>query len=59
MDSLTQKMLQKDQALTTADIDDLLTQMKTSYTTTEEHLQHDPNAAAATKAVDSGSVNFF
>lgn len=59
MDSLTQKMLQKDQPLTPADVDDLLAQMKTSYTTTEEHLQHDPSGQGASKAVDSGSVSFF
>lgn len=47
------------QVVSEIDIEELLTKMKTSYTTVEQHRNHDLNEDVATEAAETGSISFF
>ena len=57
MGLLSERMLSQG-SLSPDDVTQLLNEMKTAYTTMEQHRLHDP-AAAEEKAAEGGSVNFF
>lgn len=59
MGSLSERILDTGSDLTSEDIEFILSEMKTTYTTMEQHRQHDPSSASDQKAAESGSVNFF
>lgn len=59
MDELSSKVLVQETPLSKKDIDQLLAKMKSSYTTVEEHQQHDPKARHVSTSAESGSVSFF
>jgi methyl-accepting chemotaxis protein len=47
------------QELDTLNIDELLSHMKTGYTTLEQHRAHEPDSEVEESATDSGEVTFF
>ena len=56
---LSTRILDTNSPLSASEIERILADMKNTYTTQEQHREHDPMARQQTSGAASGSVNFF